>query len=246
MRPRVGQRPAGRAAPRDGAELAAVLPREILEFERDSRRRGRPRSGRGGRSAIGAPGRSSSPVRTMVMLASRSVPAACMRAQRRDDHDEPAFVVADAGAGGAVALRGRSAGTGCRARTPCRDGRSGGRCGRGPDGWRRDGRRGRSRAMSTQRTSKPSGSSSARIIAPTAATPARFSVPLLTVHQPLEQRDVRSASRSTAAAMRRSSGVSWAAAGAARARSRRGEGSESHGVPARAAVMARTRSSLAR
>ena len=44
--------------------------------------------------------------------------------------------------------------------------------------------------MSIQRTSKPSGSSSVRIIAPTAATPCEVQRAAVSVHQPLEQGDI--------------------------------------------------------
>ena len=65
----------------------------------------RPASIRSRRAtATGEPGRSSSPVKTTMMSASRRVPAACIALKRRDDHRIAALAVADARAGGAVAV----------------------------------------------------------------------------------------------------------------------------------------------
>ena len=107
VRPLGAKRPAGRAAPRDGAIIAAVLAGEILELQRDvgpapglDQVAPRDRDRRAGPLLVAGQHDPD------VGVAQRS--GRLHRAQRGDDHDQPALVVADAGAGRAIAFAGEA------------------------------------------------------------------------------------------------------------------------------------------
>eukprot|EP01136_Pigoraptor_vietnamica_P030912 Opistho-1_new@90773 len=97
-----GQRPAGRAAAGDGAHVAALVAREILILQRDigpfaGRDQIAPCNLQRFAGALLVPGQHDLDVRALER-------ARCLhRAQRGDDHHDPALVVANAGAAGTIA-----------------------------------------------------------------------------------------------------------------------------------------------
>ena len=196
-----GDRPAVRAAPRDRAHVLARRARQLRQTLRNRARRRpacRPRSGRGGRRER-VPASSSSPVRTTVMSALLSVPAAFIARSAATITAIPPLSSPTPGPFARLPLAGPVLERRVAARTPCRDGRSAAAACRGRclACGRRCGRRGWPRVMSSQSTLKPSGSSSARSMSPTAATPAKFSVPLFWLTHLSSIAMVRSCSAST-------------------------------------------------
>ena len=174
-----GQRPAVRAAPGDRAHVLAVVLRQPLEIERDvGPLAGRDQGRAGDLDRVAG-----------ILLVAGQHDRRCRRSSAfRPPSSRAARRPSPPSRPCRRPSPGRCRDCPCRsqrwngspARTPCRDGRSAacacrGRC---PCGGRRCGRRGRRAFMSIHSTLKPSGSSSARSISPTASTPGEFSDPL--------------------------------------------------------------------